>query len=245
VDMSILPIFEPDALAGLSLLSFTEAPALPAPTEAKSAGSENTSSARFTELEKELERLRAELQYSRGEMQTSQEKLKSANEELQSTNEELTISKEEMQSLNEELQTINQELQAKVDELSLTSNDMKNLLDSTDIAILFLDQNLNVRRFTPQVTKIFKLIPGDAGRPITDVKMNLDYPGFIDDIHEVLRTLDFRESQITTRDGQWFLIRIMPYRTIDNVVDGVVMTCSDITVSKQLENKLRSDVQIK
>ncbi len=245
VDISVIPIFEPDALAGLFLLSFTEAPALPAPTESKSAGSENTSSARFAELEKELERLRAELQYSRGEMQTSQEKLKSANEELQSTNEELTISKEEMQSLNEELQTINQELQAKVDELSLTSNDMKNLLDSTDIAILFLDQNLNVRRFTPQVTKIFKLIPGDAGRPITDVKMDLDYPGFIDDIHEVLRTLDFRESQITTRDGQWFLIRIMPYRTIDNVIDGVVMTCSDITVSKQLENKLRSDAQIK
>ena len=103
------------------------------------------------------------------------------NEELQSTNEELTTSKEEMQSMNEELQTVNHELQAKVDELSRTSNDMKNLLNSTDIATLFLDDALLVRRFTPQTTNIIKLIPGDVGRPITDIATALDYPGLAKD----------------------------------------------------------------
>ena len=127
-------------------------------------------SPRLAELEQELVRVRGEARATREEMQTSQEELQSANEELQSTNEELqstneelTTSKEEMQSLNEELQTVNAELQAKVDELSRASNDMKNLLDSTDIATLFLDNDLNVRRFTPQATKIIKLIPGDVG----------------------------------------------------------------------------------
>lgn len=251
LDLSVFPISEPEALAGLYLLSFNEVEALPASPESKSAR-RGASSTRFVELKKELELLRTELQSSRDEMQSSQEELRSTNEELQSTNEELqstneelTTSKEEMQSLNEELQTVNQELQAKVEELSLTSNDMKNLLDSTDIAILFLDRNLKIRRFTPQVAKVFKLIPSDAGRPITDVNMDLEYPGFTDDIYEVLRTLVFREGQIPTRDGRWFLIRIMPYRTLENVIDGVVITCSDITVSKQLESKLRNDAQIK
>ena len=116
---------------------------------------------------------------------------------------------------------------------------MKNLLDSTDIAILFLDSALKIRRFTPQVAKIFKLIPGDVGRPITDVNMDLEYPGFTDDVREVLRTLVFRENPIPTRDDRWYSIRIMPYRTLENVIDGVVITCSDITIAKKLESKLR------
>ncbi len=146
---------------------------------------------------------REELQTTREEMQTSQEELKSTNEELQSTNEELqstneelTTSKEEMQSMNEELQTVNHELQAKVDELSRANNDMKNLLDSTDIATLFLDDDLNVRRFTSQTTKIIKLIPGDAGRPITDIASDLVYPELAEDAREVLRTLVFKEATV-------------------------------------------------
>jgi two-component system CheB/CheR fusion protein len=160
---------------------------------------------------------------------------------MQSTNEELTTSKEEMQSMNEELQTVNTELQVKVDELSHASNDMKNLLDSTDIATLFLDKDLNVRRFTPQVTKIIKLIAADAGRPITDLASELKYPELADDAREVLQKLAAVEKPISARDGRWFTVRIMPYRTMDDRIDGVVITFANITVSKTLEAKLRGE----
>jgi two-component system CheB/CheR fusion protein len=165
--------------------------------------------------------------------------MQSANEELQSTNEELTTSKEEMQSMNEELQTVNSELQSKVDELMMASNDMKNLLDSTGIATLFLDNMLNVRRFTPKTTHLIKLIPGDAGRPLSDIATNLDYPDLAADVREVLRTLIFIEKQVKTGDGRWFLTRIMPYRTYENMIDGAVITFTDITLSKALEEQLR------
>jgi len=141
--------------------------------------------------------------------------------------------------MNEELQTVNTELQVKVDELSHASNDMKNLLDSTDIATLFLDKELNVRRFTPQATKIISLIPGDAGRPITDLASDLRYPELADDAREVLQKLAAVEKPISARDGRWFTVRIMPYRTMDDRIDGVVITFANITVSKTLEGKLR------
>jgi two-component system CheB/CheR fusion protein len=130
-------------------------------------------------------------------------------------------------------------LQAKVDELSRSNNDMKNLLNSTDIATLFLDNDLNVRRFTTQATKIIKLIPGDIGRPITDLASDLLYPELTDDAREVLRKLGFAERQVNARDGRWFTVRIMPYRTLDDRIDGVVITFADITVAKTLEAKLR------
>ena len=141
--------------------------------------------------------------------------------------------------MNEELQTVNGELQAKVDQLSQASNDMKNLLDSTDIATLFLDKDLNVRRFTPQTTKIIKLIATDAGRPITDLASGLRYPDLASDAREVLRKLTAVEKPIGARDGRWFSVRIMPYRTMDDRIDGVVITFANITVSKTLEGKLR------
>ena len=180
------------------------------------------------------------MQTSQEELRSANEELQSTNEELQSTNEELTTSKEEMQSLNEELQTLNTELQAKVDELSRASNDMKNLLNSTDIATLFLDNDLNVRRFTPQATKIIKLIPADVGRPITDLASELHYPALAEDVREVLRTLASSEKPIGARDGRWFSVRIMPYRTLDDRIDGVVITFADITTAKALETKLRA-----
>ena len=205
-----------------------------------------THHARLGALEDELKQCRDELHITREEMQSSQEELRAANEELQSTNEELqstneelTTSKEEMQSMNEELQTVNHELQAKVDELSQASDDMKNLLNSTDIATLFLDDNLKVRRFTNQTTTIIKLIPGDAGRPVTDLVTELDYPQLADDVREVLRSLIFHECQVPARDGRWFTVRIMPYRTQDNRIDGVVITFVDITLAKTQEDTLR------
>ena len=143
--------------------------------------------------------------------------------------------------MNEELQTVNTELQVKVDELSHASNDMKNLLDSTDIATLFLDKDLNVRRFTPRATNIIKLIPGDAGRPITDLSTDLRYPELADDTREVLQKLAPVEKSVATRDGRWFTVRIMPYRTMDDRIDGVVITFANITVAKTLEAKLRGE----
>ena len=181
------------------------------------------------------------MQYSQEELKSTNEELQSTNEELQSTNEELTTSKEEMQSLNEELQTVNAEQQSKMDELSRTSSDMKNLLDSTEIITVFLDNELHVRRFTSGANKLFKLIPGDAGRPLTDISCDLLYPAMLDDAQEVLRTLAFSEKQISTTDGRWFSVRIIPYRTLENVIDGIVITFIDITVAKTLEAKLRGE----
>lgn len=141
--------------------------------------------------------------------------------------------------MNEELQTVNHELQSKVDELSRSSNDMKNLLNSTDIATLFLDDALQVRRFTTPTAKLFKLIPGDAGRRITDITTDLAYPGLAEDAREVLRTLVFREKQVATGDGRWFTVRIMPYRTLENRIDGVVLTFTDTTSAMRLGDTVK------
>jgi two-component system CheB/CheR fusion protein len=177
---------------------------------------------------------------SQEELNAANEELQSTNEELQSTNEELTTSKEEMQSMNEELQSLNHELQAKIDDLSRVSNDMKNLLENTEIATIFLDGALRVRLFTAGSNRIFKLIPGDTGRPITDLSSELAYASLAADAREVLRTLTVHEQPAATRDGRWFLVRIMPYRTLENQVEGVAITFSDITASKQLEGQLRA-----
>lgn len=143
--------------------------------------------------------------------------------------------------MNEELQTVNHELQSKVEELSRSNNDMKNLLNSTEIATLFLDGELLVRRFTAPTSKLIKLIPADTGRPITDIASELQYPELAEDAREVLRTLIYCKRQVSTRGGRWFDVRILPYRTIDNVIDGVVITFSDVTETKGLEEKLRAE----
>jgi two-component system CheB/CheR fusion protein len=184
------------------------------------------------------------MQASDEELKSTNEELQSTNEELQSTNEELTTSKEELQSINEELQTVNFELMTKVDDFTSMSNDMKNLLESTDIATLFLDKDLLVRRFTSAVTKIFKLIPTDLGRSITDFSNDLIYPEFYDDMHEVLRKLNFIEKPVSLNTGSWFSVRIMPYRTTDDRIDGLVITFNDITTAKKLEVELNETIAI-
>ena len=246
VNLTVQRLKEPEPLRGLVMIVFAEAPA---PLETKAPGrfrKTSDRSARQTELEQKYQQVCMELQTTREEMQSSQEELRSTNEEmqstneeLQSTNEELTTSKEEMQSLNEELQTVNTELQARVDELSRSNNDMKNLLNSTDIATLFLDNDLKVRRFTTEATKIIKLIGGDVGRPITDLASELLYPELVADAREVLEKLGSVEKPISARDGRWYTVRIMPYRTLDDRIDGVVITFADITTSKTLEAQLR------
>lgn len=247
VDVTIQRLDEPGPLQGLVMIVFSDV--APPPAAAQTAGrvaKSRAHSKRTAELEQEILRIRGEARATHEEMQTSQEEFRSANEELQSTNEELqstneelTTSKEEMQSMNEELQTVNTELQSKVDELSLSHNDMKNLLDSTDIATLFLDKELKVRRYTPQATKIIKLIASDAGRPITDLATDLKYPELVADAREVLRKLAAAEKHVGARDGRWFTVRIMPYRTLDDRIDGVVITFTNITEAKTLEAQLR------
>ena len=197
------------------------------------------------EVEEELVRTRQRLQTIIEEMETSQEELKSANEELQSTNEELQstneelmTSKEELQSLNEELVTVNTELQIKNTELSEANNDLKNLLNSTDIATIFVDRSLKVKRFTNRVTQIVSLIPGDIGRPLADIVTNLKYESLIDDIGDVMDTLIFKEKEVETGDGRVFQMRILPYRTVDNVIDGVVITFMEVTSNHQLMREL-------
>jgi two-component system CheB/CheR fusion protein len=186
----------------------------------------------------EVRALRQEMRASQEELQSANEELQSINEELQSANEELTTSKEESQSMNEELQTVNAELQSKLDDLALAQSDMQNLLNSTEIATLFLDNALNVRRFTEHITRIIHLREGDIGRPLSELASTLVYPQLYADAKEVLRTLTFTEKQIATTDAHWLTVRIMPYRTAANVINGVVITFIDITASKRLELRL-------
>jgi len=241
VNVTAQAIEKPDALRGRVIIVFHD---VVAPATGRKSRKTVTSDTHDTLLQ-ELQQAREALQVTHEEMQTTVEELKSSNEELQSTNEELqstneelTTSKEEMQSLNEELQTVNAELQSKVEDLTWTKNDMANLLNSTEIATIFLDNQTKLRRFTPDATKLFKLIPGDIGRPLTHVVTDLDYPRLKDDAEEVLRTLAFREMQAGTRDGRWYRVRIMPYRTQDNVIDGVVITFTDISEIKRLQEEL-------
>lgn len=243
VDVTVVAIDQPEPLRGTFLVVFTDRAtsaresrhetAAPKGPEARALQLETC------RLEEELRDTREEMQGSHEELRAANEELQSTNEELQSTNEELTTAKEEMQSLNEELQTVNAELQAKVEELSRANNDMRNLLDSTDIATLFLDEALRVRRFTTQASRLIKLIPGDVGRVVTDVASDLLYAALGDDVSDVLKTLVFVERRVETGDGRLFKARVMPYRTVENRVEGVVVTFTEITPIKVLESELR------
>lgn len=195
---------------------------------------------RIRELESELNLTKERLNVTIEEMKSSNEELRSANEELQSmneesqsTNEELETSKEELQSINEEMVTVNNELQMKIDELTQATDDMNNLFNSTEIAIIFLDRDLNIRRYTKEATNLIKMIESDVGRPFSDIATNLKYDNFTDDIQQVMDRVTFKETEIETEDGKWFQTRIMPYKTFKNVIDGVVITFNNITERKE------------
>jgi two-component system CheB/CheR fusion protein len=244
VTLTVQKLLAPSPLRGLIMVVFRDQPAAPAGSR---RGRPAAGNARVAELEQELAHNREELRGLQQEMQTSQEELKSTNEELQSTNEELqstneelTTSKEELQSLNEELQTINAEQLARMEDLARTSSDMKNLLDATDIATVFLDGNLKVARFTAGASNLYKLLPGDVGRPLTDITASVVYPDLPADAREVLRTLIPREKSVAAQDGSWYWVRIMPYRTPEDRIDGLVITFTDTTVATRLETQLRS-----
>ena len=219
--------------ANLYMIAFAEVASgapLAAPIEAGAADA-------IHHLESQLQTVQEYAQTTLEELETTNEELQSSNEELQSTNEELETSKEELQSFNEELETVNVELNRKVGELDHANSDLQNLLNSTQIATIFLDLQMQVKNFTPAAGAVFHLIAGDVGRPITDLAARFSEGELIDDIEEVLRTLETRERQVTAPVGQYYHLRILPYRTVNNVIDGVVLTFMNVTVIKQAEQR--------
>jgi two-component system CheB/CheR fusion protein len=190
-----------------------------------------------TELERENRDLREQLQVLAEEHESALEELRSANEELhsvneevQSSNEELETSKEEIQSVNEELQTVNVELSRKIDELDRTNSDLRNLFESTRVATVFLDQNMILRAYTPEVGDIYNLIPSDRGRPLTDIVSQLDYGELRSDVTKVMRTCEPLERRVSRRDGSaHYLLRILPYRAPDSSMDGSLITFTEVT----------------
>ena len=244
VQVVIAPLADEEQGTPLVLVIFSTLTVSVAPVESGADASERARER--SNLVRELRRNRVELHNSHVQTLASQQELTSAirdlqssNEELQSTNDELTTSKEEAQSVNEELQTVNHELRAKLSELADAGSDVANLLNSTSIATLFLDSTLRVRRFTTQTAKITRLIPADIGRPITDIASTLNFAAIAGDASEVMRTLATSEKEVFSSDSHWFVVRIMPYRTLDDRIDGIVITFTDVTKAKVLEAALR------
>ncbi|ACO45082.1 CheR family methyltransferase [Deinococcus deserti] len=243
LELVVTPMRYPGQPQDLFLIVFLDRGQAPLQSLA-SAGPDT--SGRVAQLERELQRTKEYLQATIEETEVALEERKSTNEELQTTNEELQssieelmTSKEELQSLNEELSTINAEHHVIITDLQQANDDMKNLLDSVGIATVFLDNNLRVKRFTPRITEVVSLMSVDLGRPITDIASNLRYDILAEDIQRVIQTLIPYETEVQTKDGRWFLMRISPYRTFDNTIDGAVVVFTNIDTVKQLHHQLR------
>ena len=240
VDLTVAP-FGGGGGEGQLLVTFEERTLPEQPgTEAEEADTDS----RLQVLRHELYAARQDLQATIEELETANEELKSANEELQANNEELQstnelmeTSREELQSTNEELETVNMELQQKNGQLARAHDDLLNLFSSSRIGSIFLDAKLLIKRFTPTVERLFHLIEGDIGRPITDLVSRLRYPSLAEDARQVLRTLERKEQEVLTEEGQWYAMDIRPYRTRDNVIEGVVITFADITGLKRAERR--------
>jgi two-component system CheB/CheR fusion protein len=198
------------------------------------------------QLEDEVVRLKSQLRATVERYETQAEELKASNEEgqavneeLRSASEELETSREELQSLNEELRTVNQQLKVKVDEQTQTSNDLTNLINSTDIGTIFLDRTGRIKLFTPRTRELFNLIPSDRGRPLADISHHFTGPDLQADIERVLDRLERLEREVESRDGRWYLLRIGPYRTADDRIEGVVLTFVDVTDRKRASELVR------
>jgi two-component system, chemotaxis family, CheB/CheR fusion protein len=243
VDLHIQPLLEtPEAPANLFLVVFEEkSPARPKGKGRKPPPEAEEADSRLTTLEQELQATKEYLESTIEELGASNEELQSANEELQSTNEELETAREELQSTNEELVSVNSELQTKIDDLEETSSDINNLFTTTEVGIIFLDIKLGIRRFTPNMTQFFNLIPADVGRSLRDITSKTAYDHICQDAEEVLATLQTKEREIKAGvDGTWYNMRILPYRTLENMIDGVVLTFVDITERKRMEGIMQA-----
>ncbi|HZZ23456.1 MAG TPA: PAS domain-containing protein, partial [Roseiarcus sp.] len=187
----------------------------------------------------QLRASREEYEGANEELRAANEELQSVNEEYRSTAEELETSKEELQSINEELQTVNSELKSKLESVSRAHSDVQNLMAATDVGILFLDPQLRINRFTPRISELFNIVTGDEGRSITDFTHRLDYDDLAADARKVLRDLTATERELHGKDGGWYLTRLKPYRTVEDKIDGVVVTFVDIGERRRAEDSLR------
>ena len=244
INLHVIRQHSPKEIAGRLLVAFEDVDSRPdsSGSTQKIQADQIAESFKIVNLEKELPKIRAshqsaikELESSNSKFKFANEELHSTNEELQSINEELEASKEELRSLNEDLQTANEELKNKVAELIATHDDIRNLLNNTAIATILVDNDLRLRRFTPQATTIFYLIPADIGRPLYHVVTRLLYDAMITDIAEVLKKGIPKKIEVKTKEGKWFTMRILPYRTIDNCVAGAVLTFTSITEQKKFQ----------
>ncbi|HXX53829.1 MAG TPA: CheR family methyltransferase, partial [Thermodesulfovibrionales bacterium] len=244
VNLDIKYVEKPEHLRGLVMVVFSEKAALSeektgkTPTRAIAKETDEKQAALEYELKSAKEHLQTtieELETANEELKSTNEELQSSNEELQSSNEELETSREELQSTNEELLTVNTELQHKIEELSEANSDIVNLLASTQIATVFLTGEFRIRRFTPIASDVINIIQSDIGRPLSDISIRLDYPDLVGDTEEVLRTLSAKERTVRHQDGRWYLARVVPYRTVDNLIDGVVLTFVNITEQKRAQ----------
>lgn len=245
VTLTIRPVTNPTQTPRLALIIIeeqTEPAGQPQPAQAETTTATMDDDSRHQELKRELETTRQYLQTTIEDLQTANEEqrsfneeIQSANEELQSTNEELATSQEELQSVNEELVTANAEIQSKNEALRRANDDLHNLLVGTEIATIFLDIDLSIKRFTPMATNLINLIDTDIGRPLKHLVSNLKYDRLLEDAEQVLDTLNTLEKEVETIEGRWYNMRIIPYRTVDNVIDGMVLTFGDITHQKQAE----------
>jgi two-component system CheB/CheR fusion protein len=240
IDLIVQPIIEPGETQVMMMVVFKEKSEsrTPAPKTKKSSNEPTSRDAEIDALEQELKTTKEYLQNTIEELQTANEEFQSTNEELQSTNEELETSKEELQSTNEELITVNSELQHKVEQLTETGNDISNLLASTDIASIFLDNDLRIKRFTPSMANIFRLLEADTGRSIRDITSTIISFNIYDAAEQVLSSLIRKEVEVRNDFNNWFSLRILPYRTIDNTIDGVVITFVDISELKRASQEL-------
>ena len=242
VSMRIAPA--DDLAMGVIVVFFNESEG---DVPAHAAGQMLSDDATAKHLDRELDRMKSHLretveQYEAAneELKASNEELQAMNEELKSATEELETSREELQSINEELTTVNHELKIKVDQLSTANSDMHNLMDATQIATIFLDRSLSITRYTPSASTLYKLIPGDVGRPLSDLSTSVDYPSIIQDARTVLRSLVPMETEIQDDAGRWFKARISPYRTLEDSIAGVVITFVDITAWREGQERLQA-----
>ncbi len=244
VTLSVTPLHMPASLDGFTLVVFhtVSSQAVKQLAGRQDALPPRKGDRAILELEyarQRLHRTNRELQVSNEEFKSANEELQSTNEKLQSTNEELETTKEELQSLNEELITVNAQLQNKFEEAESANDDLKNLVNTTEVATIFLDDELRIKRFTPQALRVSKLISTDIGRPFADIVSTVHYDGLLDDARTVLRTLVFKEQEVQASNGHWYLLRMVPYRTARNIIDGLVLTYLNIHAYKCATEDLR------
>ena len=243
IDISVKQMTGKGLPPGFMLVMFEDkTPMTAADKKKKGTSKRKKQDTALQSLEQELQSTKEYLQATIEEMETSNEELKSTNEELQSvneelqsTNEELETSKEELQSTNEELATVNAELQNKVDEFTKASDDMNNLLAATEIASIFLDADLCIKRYTPVAARIISLIQSDIGRPLSDLKTHFPDVDLVGLAGKVLKDLNTVEIEIQSKDFIWYDIKVMPYRTAENIIEGVAMTFVDVHKVKQAD----------